>query len=407
MSRSNVGTEMVPKTGDSGALVKALWTLLDPQQRTSLRDFTEHPMREVEQRFAALGNERDGLAMERQSLEERLSRANIHIAVSHETSKELAELKLQIRKLSEQNSKYRSIILQGSIDNTELPDDQIHNRFVELRGDVQRIVHKYYSAQGHVKLSKNNNRHFEEQKRFRDDLTGLQSESLQRYCLRAKLFDLLDEMLLSARSFGVGEWEEALGKFEKALHKSKSTSPVDLAEWRSRTIDCGDWLEQKSQWPGDTCQEILHFLEPQLSTTASKDLLNKSMRDLCDKAYSLSLLMRRNKKATFKTESYKDYTVVTSAIEAKINCQVFDGRSESDIVGSKIEMTIFGGLVKKPDLSSEATVVLEKSHVPARLYGGSGSPCSLFCAVMNAFWKALAMPTNSDSASLSSISITP
>lgn len=73
--------------------------------------------------------------------------------------------------------------------------------------------------------------------------------------------------------------------------------------------------------------------------------------------------MRRNKKATFKTESYKDYTVVTSAIEAKINCQVFDGRSESDIVGSKIEMTIFGGLVKKPDLSSEATVVLEKSHV--------------------------------------------
>lgn len=180
-------------------------------------------MREVEQRFAALGNERDGLAMERQSLEERLSRANIHIAVSHETSKELAELKLQIRKLSEQNSKYRSIILQGSIDNTELPDDQIHNRFVELRGDVQRIVHKYYSAQGHVKLSKNNNRHFEEQKRFRDDLTGLQSESLQRYCLRAKLFDLLDEMLLSARSFGVGEWEEALGKFEKALHKSKSS----------------------------------------------------------------------------------------------------------------------------------------------------------------------------------------
>lgn len=120
-----------------------MWTLLDPQQKMSLRDFTQDPVREVKQRLSALENERDGLAVERRTLEEQLSRANIHATASHETNKELAELKIQNRQISELNSKYRSIILQGNNDNMELPDDKIHSRFVELRDIVQRIVHQY------------------------------------------------------------------------------------------------------------------------------------------------------------------------------------------------------------------------------------------------------------------------
>ncbi|KAI4202010.1 MAG: hypothetical protein LQ350_002915 [Teloschistes chrysophthalmus] len=139
----------------------------------SLRDFTQDPVREVKQRLSALENERDGLAVERRTLEEQLSRANIHATASHETNKELAELKIQNRQISELNSKH-------------------------------------------------NNPNFEDQKLFREDLTGFPTESLQRFCLRAKLFELLDARLLSAQNFGIGESEKTLGKFERALHACRS-----------------------------------------------------------------------------------------------------------------------------------------------------------------------------------------
>ncbi|KAL9577737.1 MAG: hypothetical protein Q9212_006177 [Teloschistes hypoglaucus] len=347
---SNFRTEMVQ--GNSEALIKALWTLLDPQQRTSLRDFTQDPVREIKERMLTLEDERDRLAVERQTFEDRINRASVYTAAAHETSRELAELRIQNRKLSEQNSRYRSIILQGSIDNTELPDDTIRNRFVELRDIVQRIIHRYYTAEGPMKLLRHNNPNFKAQEDFREDLTGFPTESLRKFYLRAKLFELLDTYLLSARNFGVGEYEGDLGRFERALHASKNASPVDVVEWRSRTIQCSAWLEQKSQRPGNSAKDILNFLEPQLSNTASMDLLGKSMWELCDKAYDLSLLMRRNKKVSFTTSSFNYGTVISPAIEAEVSCQAFDGRSEPDVVGSKIVMTIFGGLVKIPDASS-------------------------------------------------------
>lgn len=73
-----------------------------------------------------------------------------------------------------------------------------------------------------MKLSRHNNPNFEDQKLFREDLTGFPTESLQRFCLRAKLFELLDARLLSAQNFGIGESEKTLGKFERALHACRS-----------------------------------------------------------------------------------------------------------------------------------------------------------------------------------------
>lgn len=148
-------------------------------------------------------------------------------------------------------------------------------------------------------------------------------------------------------------------------------SHADLAEWRSRTIESGASLGEKSKWPGETCQDILDFMDPHISATTVGsdvrfDLLEKSMRELCDKAYSLSVLLRRSKKATFKISVMKDDTLVTAPVEAKVSCQAFDGPSKPGILGSRVAMTIFGGLLKIPVDSSDEQVDLEKSHVVCR-----------------------------------------
>ncbi len=116
---------------------------------------------------------------------------------------------------------------------------------------------------------------------------------------------------------------------------------------------------------------MLDFMDPYVSATTvasamSLDLLKKSMGELCDKAYSLSLLLRRSKKATFQIWSAKAENVVTSLVEAHVSCQEFDGPAKAEILGSRVVMTIFGGLVKVPEDTTSGQIVLERSHVVCR-----------------------------------------
>ena len=96
--------------------------------------------------------------------------------------------------------------------------------------------------------------------------------------------------------------------------------------------------------------------------TATADEAYNSMLELCEKAYRLSVLMRRNGRALFEVETFEPYTNVTPSMEARLVCQHFDGPSQ-DITGSKVWMTIFGALTKTPDVSSDEKLIIEKSHV--------------------------------------------
>lgn len=106
-------------------------------------------------------------------------------------------------------------------------------------------------------------------------------------------------------------------------------------------------------------------MDPQISTPTrgSVEQLERSMRELCEKAYDLSLLLRRSKGATFKILRFRDDDTVTAAVEAEINCQVVDGPRRPSIIGSRISMIIFGGLEKFSGSSGEERVILEKPHV--------------------------------------------
>ncbi|KAL8748041.1 MAG: hypothetical protein Q9184_007520 [Pyrenodesmia sp. 2 TL-2023] len=127
------------------------------------------------------------------------------------TRKEATEARFLIQKLSEQNSKYRGIILKGSSDKTEIADNDIHSQSVKIRDLVQCIVHRYYAVQGDRKLASYNDPYFEDQQRFRDMLKGLASDSLQKFCLWGRIFGMVHSGLVSRQfEHGLKDSEEAL-----------------------------------------------------------------------------------------------------------------------------------------------------------------------------------------------------
>ncbi|KAI4096804.1 MAG: hypothetical protein LQ339_006888 [Xanthoria mediterranea] len=349
-------------------LVKDLWSLLEPKAERTFQEFREDPAGEVERRLSALQEQLQTLSADKKKAEDEIGSYRARLAT---TRKEATEEKVANRRLLEQSSKYREIILRGSTDDSDVPDDRIHDLFVELRVLIQRIVHRHYAVQGYKKLTIHNNPWFDRQKRFRDDVKGLTSEQMQKFWMRWKIFELVNHGLISGRSFGVSQSEHYLEDFENSLEGSKAVSLSALAEWRSRTIECGALLGEISKRPGETCQDVLNIMDPYVSATTvasavSLDLLKKSMRELCDKAYSLSLLLRRSKKATFQIWTAKAETLVTGSVEANASCQEFDGPAKAEILGSRVVMTIFGGLVKVPEDTASGQIVLERSHVVCR-----------------------------------------
>ena len=113
---------------------------------------------------------------------------------------------------------------------------------------------------------------------------------------------------------------------------------------------------------------ILDFMAPFESGT-NRDTLGRSMFELCDKAYNLSVLLRRSRKATFETFAWEKDTPVTAAVEGDTSCQMLIGSAQLDsssLSRSKIYITISGALMKIPEGSSGERVMLEKSHVVCR-----------------------------------------
>ena len=195
---------------DLKPLVAELWTLL--QGTRTLQEFARNPVGEIRQRLSVLEEERDRLRAERKDLEdERMTARNKAI-----------DAQATIKTLLEKNMKYREIFTKSMSDSAELPDEKIHSQFVELRSLIQQIVHKYLSAQRQVPLSKHQNPFFEDQRRFRQDLENCGTAALQIFRMRAKLFELVNDRLLSQSNFGIRDSEESLTVFERALTSAKT-----------------------------------------------------------------------------------------------------------------------------------------------------------------------------------------
>ncbi|KAL8882770.1 MAG: hypothetical protein Q9198_000289 [Flavoplaca austrocitrina] len=139
------------------------------------------------------------LRVEKKNLEDDLATSRVHVAAS---CKETTDAKVSNGKLLEQNSRYRSIITKSGSDDMEVPDTKVHGHAIE--NSTATIIVGSKDKNG-----------------FRDDLKSLGSEAVQQFLMRGKIFEFVNDYLLSARSFGIGKLEDELNDFKKALDKSK------------------------------------------------------------------------------------------------------------------------------------------------------------------------------------------
>lgn len=186
--------------------------------RTGHETPSEHPDKTIRQKLEELEHENRTLVAQKNSLEEEKWALKTRM---QQGGKELQDANAQIRRITEQNSKYRSIFLKNSSADTDFPDDRVRDLFVELRDIIQRIVHRHYSTQGYMKVVKIHNPLAERQTDFRDELNRLGTESLQRFYMRSKMFEMVKDEILCGYTFGADKHEESFGDFENALVKSK------------------------------------------------------------------------------------------------------------------------------------------------------------------------------------------
>ena len=126
----------------------------------------------------------------------------------------------EVKSLKEQNAKLRSIVLKNNRDASDVPDNVIQDRFVAIRNAIQRIVHRYYDANP-GSTTRLRDEHFQEQEEFYEQLSGTSCESIRMFMMRAKIFNIVGEKLLSGPAFGAEcDFENGLGQFEDALRLS-------------------------------------------------------------------------------------------------------------------------------------------------------------------------------------------
>ena len=123
--------------------------------------------------------------------------------------------------------------------------------------------------------------------------------------------------------------------------------------------------------PKEAARRILQFMEP-IQLLSSKSAppttppLDQMMFQLCEKAYQLTLALRRSK-STYTCEKIKRGTVIDEYNRSDINPQAYHGQQSEEPVGATVAFTIFGALIKYPDLAPNEPVVLEQSHVILRV----------------------------------------
>lgn len=143
----------------------------------------------------------------------------------------------------------------------------------------------------------------------------------------------------------------------------------DIHDWRSRTVGCANWLGGQNERPRKAAEYIATFMVPllpePLNDTWPRNF--ESICRLCEDAYKLTLVLRKST-SDFKVESVPNGTVIDDSVESQISPQGFIPPHKSQlptIQGSRIDLTIFGALVKY-DRATGERYVLEKSHVACR-----------------------------------------
>ncbi|KAF5686279.1 hypothetical protein FCIRC_2997 [Fusarium circinatum] len=281
---------------------------------------------------------------------------------------ELADLKKQLKAAQLRTDQLRSMIIPA--DENPVLDSEIETLFSEVRAKTQYVARGLYTNPGSLE-----NATTKEGQALFKAIEGLDRE-LQQDAVH--LFIFLDirrqyfpnnlQRCNIRRHYPA--LQEVLATTERHLSEAMrdtwldGTGKKELAAWSRATFSCIDLLKDESDEPGSYALYIEQTLkEAETNNMRLKERGKKNLRELCEKAHKLGILMRRAKD-TFQTFTVKHDTPLA---DYEYTAQELRFNERGGTVGTKvIDSCLFGGLRKISIEYPDEFIVLQKVMVSTR-----------------------------------------
>ncbi|KAG5965238.1 hypothetical protein E4U58_002895 [Claviceps cyperi] len=332
---------------------------------------------ESEKELLKKSKEAEELRSEVQSLKEQLKQEKA------DGQDKVAGLTLTIQGLSEDKSKLREVILGNALRH-EISDDEIRQRFVNIRQQIQAVVNKpaYDKTRDLMPRAAANDYEF----RLRQQYNSYSPEGRVLF-MRSIVYRIICHCILSTDIFGLAgsvpspqfnqeaELDHFLGVFEGLLktrkgavvlyllfsassHANKPLVANELIfDWRLATFKC---IESFNTVPHDNSHargEIQRTIFPLLNHEWNQ--IGTEINRLCDDAFALRLLTRKSGDRYHFDGPTRGVECVPTKGTIEV-CAVLGGGEASNCV----EFSICGALIKRTgNEESEITCVLEPAHV--------------------------------------------
>ncbi|CCE29464.1 uncharacterized protein CPUR_03157 [Claviceps purpurea 20.1] len=312
--------------------------------------------------------EAKGLGSELQSLKEQLQQQKA------DSQEKVAGLTTTIHGLDEEKRKLREVIL-GNASRHEVSDDEIRQRFVNIRQQIQAVVNNpaYDKTREFMHRAAANDFELRIHQRYNS-----YSPEDRVFLMRSTVYQIICHFILTKDAFGLTgpvqplqRYQEAhlddfLGSFE-GLSRTRKVANDVISDWRLATFKCienfGAALPPRDNSIART--EILRFLLPLLNSKLDLVKTQKEISQLCNDALSLRLLTRKSADR-YQFEGPGEGVEFCPAKGSTEVCGVLGGGEVSNFVA----FSICGGLIKYTgNEESEVTCVLEPAHVVVQAKG--------------------------------------
>ncbi|KAF5584116.1 hypothetical protein FPCIR_8744 [Fusarium pseudocircinatum] len=282
---------------------------------------------------------------------------------------ELTDLKKQLKATQLRTDQLRSMIIPD--DGNPILDSEIETLFSEVRARAQYVARGLYTKPGSLENAKTK----EGQALFKQ-IKGLDQER-QQDAIHLYLFLRIRQQFFPNRIRGCNigrhypELQEGLATTERYLSKAMRDTWIDgtgekeLAAWSRATFSCIDLLKGESDEPDSYALYLEQTLKPaETTSTRLNERGKKNLRELCEKAHKLGILMRR------ATDTFQAFIVKPNVpladYESVAQESTFNGGRFSS--GTKvIDSCLFGGLRKISSEHPDEFIVLHKVMVSTRL----------------------------------------
>ncbi|OBT46344.1 hypothetical protein VE00_02779 [Pseudogymnoascus sp. WSF 3629] len=284
-----------------------------------------------------------------------------------------AESRSELARVKAKEVKLREIIV-GKAGVQKVTDQEVIGVFVTLRQQVQAL-----SRNSAYKLDVNPRLPFKSAQRMKTFYSlwkGALSVKDLAMRMRAEIFYMLEDNILSVRCFGLHEGdgsreqlrgidsvERNLQRFEEILEENNVGDDA-IAEWRISTLGQIDLLKLPGDYSKQTAYQIFDLLAPVLHPKASekeKDEVYNVIVEVCRQAFNLRIMMRKSKEG-YRCELPPKEARFLSKIEPFADSFGVEG-GKADDQSDEIAYCLFGALVKGARHMGGEKKVLDKAQV--------------------------------------------